>query len=84
MRSMTVRAAGLSEPARDGDIAAVYGFGFPAFRGGPLRYIDRLTAPTVLAQLEALEGRLGPRFAAAQCLRRMAPSRETFYQRNDG
>jgi len=66
--------------ARDGDIAAIFGFGFPAFRGGPLRQIDRLTAATVLAQLEALEGKLGPRFAPAEGLRRLAQSRETLYQ----
>ncbi|MBW8839833.1 MAG: fatty acid oxidation complex subunit alpha FadJ, partial [Gemmatimonadetes bacterium] len=38
---------GVIRSARDGDIGAIYGIGFPAFRGGPLRMIDDLGAARV-------------------------------------
>jgi 3-hydroxyacyl-CoA dehydrogenase/enoyl-CoA hydratase/3-hydroxybutyryl-CoA epimerase len=64
---------------RDGDIAAVFGFGFPPFRGGPLRYIDRLTPQVVVEGLRRLEQDLGPRFSPTESLVRMAAAGTTFY-----
>src|SRR5260221_701059 len=43
---------GVVRSPRDGDIAAIYGFGFPPFRGGPLRHADDLGAARPLAHLE--------------------------------
>ena len=40
---------------RDGDMGALFGIGFPAFRGGPLRVIDDLTATKVVDVLRDLE-----------------------------
>jgi 3-hydroxyacyl-CoA dehydrogenase/enoyl-CoA hydratase/3-hydroxybutyryl-CoA epimerase len=76
-----VRAAdeGVVRSARDGDIGAVFGIGYPAFRGGPLRYLDALGAAHVLQRLERLEQRCGARFAPAPALRRMAESGARFY-----
>jgi 3-hydroxyacyl-CoA dehydrogenase/enoyl-CoA hydratase/3-hydroxybutyryl-CoA epimerase len=53
---------------RDGDLAAIFGFGFPPFRGGPLRYIDDLGADRVVQMLERLAGQLGTHFAPAPLL----------------
>jgi 3-hydroxyacyl-CoA dehydrogenase len=48
---------GVLRSARDGDVGAVIGIGFPPFRGGPFWYIDQTGAARVLARLRALEAR---------------------------
>jgi 3-hydroxyacyl-CoA dehydrogenase / enoyl-CoA hydratase / 3-hydroxybutyryl-CoA epimerase len=53
---------------RDGDIGALFGIGFPAFRGGPLRMIDDLTPAQVVDTLKDLEDVHGPRFSPAGSL----------------
>jgi 3-hydroxyacyl-CoA dehydrogenase/enoyl-CoA hydratase/3-hydroxybutyryl-CoA epimerase len=55
--------------ARDGDVGAVFGLGFPPFLGGPFHYIDRLGARTLVAELEQLAERFGERFSPCQALR---------------
>ena len=59
---------GVLRSARDGDVGAVLGLGFPAFRGGPFRYVDTLGAAEVLARTRALEQRHGARFTPAPAL----------------
>jgi len=63
---------GVVRSSRDGDIGAVYGIGFPAFRGGPLRMIDDLGADRVVETLKRLEEQFGPRFTPAATLVDMA------------
>jgi 3-hydroxyacyl-CoA dehydrogenase/enoyl-CoA hydratase/3-hydroxybutyryl-CoA epimerase len=70
---------GVVRSPRDGDIAAVFGFGFPPFRGGPLRYIDQLTPQAVVETLRHLEADLGNRFMPSERLVRMAAAGTTFY-----
>ncbi len=65
--------------ARDGDIGAVFGIGYPPFRGGPLRYIDDLGAGKVVEVLRELEAKHGPRFEPAERLVRMAETGGTFH-----
>src|SRR6185295_310328 len=48
---------GIVRSARDADVGAVFGLGFPPFRGGPFRYIEALGADTVVERLEELNGR---------------------------
>ncbi len=64
---------------RDGDIGAIFGFGFPPFRGGPLRLIDDLGPAKVLGVLRALEDAFGPRFAPAEGLVDLAGRGGTYY-----
>ncbi len=66
--------------ARDGDIGAVMGIGFPPFRGGPFWYIDQVGVDEIVAKLRMLEARHGPRFAPAQILLATAAAEETFRQ----
>ena len=63
---------GVVRTPRDGDIAAVFGMGFPPFRGGPLRTLDRIGASAAVETLRRLEGTYGPRFAPAPVLVRHA------------
>jgi 3-hydroxyacyl-CoA dehydrogenase / enoyl-CoA hydratase / 3-hydroxybutyryl-CoA epimerase len=70
---------GILRSARDGDIGAVFGIGFPPFRGGPFRYIDRLGASSVVATLDELERLYPGRYQAAATLRQMAADGSRFY-----
>jgi 3-hydroxyacyl-CoA dehydrogenase/enoyl-CoA hydratase/3-hydroxybutyryl-CoA epimerase len=70
---------GIIASPRDGDVGAVYGIGFPPFRGGPFRYLDTLGIPTVIRALEVLDGRFSPRFRPAGILREMASAGSRFY-----
>ena len=63
----------------DGDIGAVFGLGFPPFRGGPFRYIDSLGAAKVVEILNELEQEYGARFKAAQILIDYAKKGKLFY-----
>ncbi len=72
-------AEGVVRSARDGDIGAIFGIGYPAFRGGPLRYIDSLGASQVVKTLEALAAFHGPRFAPAPALVAMARDGGRYY-----
>ncbi|MFS2224776.1 fatty acid oxidation complex subunit alpha FadJ [Pantoea sp. B65] len=66
--------------ARDGDIGAVFGIGFPPFLGGPFHYIDRLGATMVVNTLVNLMHQYGERFAPCDALRRMAEQNKKFYK----
>jgi 3-hydroxyacyl-CoA dehydrogenase/enoyl-CoA hydratase/3-hydroxybutyryl-CoA epimerase len=64
---------------RDGDIGAIYGIGFPAFRGGPLRLIDDLGASKVVSTLHELEDQYGERFRPTPALVEMAREGGRYY-----
>jgi 3-hydroxyacyl-CoA dehydrogenase/enoyl-CoA hydratase/3-hydroxybutyryl-CoA epimerase len=70
---------GVVRSPRDGDIGAIFGFGFPPFRGGPLRYADDLGASRVAADLERLAERYGVRFAPSEVLQEHAQRGTKFY-----
>ena len=70
---------GVVRSPRDGDIGAIFGIGFPPFRGGPLRMIDDLGAAQVVSTLHALEAEFGARFAPAASLVAMAAQGGRFY-----
>ena len=70
---------GVVRSPRDGDIGAIFGIGFPPFRGGPLRMIDDLGAAQVVSTLRALEAEFGGRFAPATSLVAMASQGGRFY-----
>jgi 3-hydroxyacyl-CoA dehydrogenase/enoyl-CoA hydratase/3-hydroxybutyryl-CoA epimerase len=50
---------------RDGDVGAVFGLGFPPFRGGPFRYLDTLGAADALRRIQGFHDRFGARWEPA-------------------
>jgi len=62
------RDEGIIRCERDGDIGAVFGIGFPPFRGGPFHYLHRCGEGNVAARLQALAEAHGPRFTPAPSL----------------
>jgi len=70
---------GIVRTPRDGDVGAIFGFGFPPFRGGPLRHGDDLGAARIVGELERLAERYGARFAPSDVLRDQAQRNAKFY-----
>ncbi len=70
---------GILQCARDGDVGAVFGLGFPPFLGGPFRYIDRMGAASIVHTLEALEQKHGLRFQPCALLLEHARLNKPFH-----
>lgn len=70
---------GILRSARDGDIGAIFGLGFPPFLGGPFHYCDSLGAREVLDRLRRFEQVHGERFEPAPLLIEMAEQGLSFY-----
>ena len=70
---------GILRCARDGDIGAIFGLGFPPFLGGPFHMCDSLGAREVLERLRRYEARFGVRFTPAPLLEPMAEQGLSFY-----
>jgi 3-hydroxyacyl-CoA dehydrogenase / enoyl-CoA hydratase / 3-hydroxybutyryl-CoA epimerase len=72
---------GILRSARDGDVGAIFGLGFPPFLGGPFRYADSLGPSELLRRLEHYQGKYGERFTPAPSLVDMVKAGKTFYPR---
>ena len=70
---------GILRSVRDGDIGAVFGLGFPPFRGGPFRYTDAVGPALVLKRIQDYEQRFGKRWSPAPALVEIARSGKRFY-----
>jgi 3-hydroxyacyl-CoA dehydrogenase/enoyl-CoA hydratase/3-hydroxybutyryl-CoA epimerase len=70
---------GILRSARDGDAGAVFGLGFPPFRGGPFRFADQIGVRHLLDKLETLRARFGDRFEPAPLLVEHARSGKSFH-----
>ncbi|WP_141322910.1 fatty acid oxidation complex subunit alpha FadJ [Myxococcus sp. AB025B] len=72
---------GILRSARDGDVGAIFGLGFPPFLGGPFHYADARGLSEVLRKLEHYQDKLGERFTPAPLLVEMVKEGKTFYPR---
>jgi 3-hydroxyacyl-CoA dehydrogenase/enoyl-CoA hydratase/3-hydroxybutyryl-CoA epimerase len=59
---------GILRSARDGDIGAIFGLGFPPFLGGPFRYAESVGLPNLLERTEHYKRKHGKRFEPAPLL----------------
>ncbi|TRZ69690.1 MAG: 3-hydroxyacyl-CoA dehydrogenase [Rhodocyclaceae bacterium] len=64
---------------QDADVGAILGWGYPAFRGGPIGWIHTLGIAEFVAACEILATQCGPRFTPPPLLKDMAANGERFY-----
>jgi len=62
------------------DMAMIMGTGFPAFRGGLLKYADFLGINKLYLSLINLEEKYGKRFEPSNLIKKMLHNNETFYK----
>jgi 3-hydroxyacyl-CoA dehydrogenase / enoyl-CoA hydratase / 3-hydroxybutyryl-CoA epimerase len=73
------REENVIETSEDGDLGAVYGWGFPAWTGGTLSYIDTIGVAQFVTECDRLAQKFGPRFAPSAWLRDRAATGTNFY-----
>ncbi len=61
------------------DAALIFGIGFPPFRGGLLRYADKIGARVIVDRLESLAKKYGERFTPPSSLLEMAKTGKGFF-----
>ncbi len=71
---------GILRSARDGDVGAVFGLGFPPFLGGPFRYADAFGLKALLDRLERWHDKHGFRFEPAPLLVEHVRAGERFHR----
>lgn len=70
---------GVVKNAKYLDMAMIMGAGFPAFRGGLLRYADDYGIKNIIDKLQYFQDRIGVRYETSQLLLDMAKQNRTFY-----
>lgn len=71
---------GIISSPRDGDVGSILGLGFPPFRGGIFRHIDREGVKTIVDTMMKYYDKGMKRFTPAQILVDMAKSGKRFYK----
>jgi 3-hydroxyacyl-CoA dehydrogenase/enoyl-CoA hydratase/3-hydroxybutyryl-CoA epimerase len=67
------------ETPQDADLGAIYGWGFPAWTGGTISYIDTVGVAEFVKEADRLAQQYGPRFLPSAWLREKAATGEPFY-----
>jgi 3-hydroxyacyl-CoA dehydrogenase len=75
---------GIAMRAADIDVIYVNGYGFPAFRGGPMFYADRVGLDRIYQRVSQFHRELGERWAPAPLLERLAREGRTFRELDSG
>jgi 3-hydroxyacyl-CoA dehydrogenase/enoyl-CoA hydratase/3-hydroxybutyryl-CoA epimerase len=70
---------GVLTHAEDGDIGSIFGWGFPAYTGGTLSWIDTVGIENFVAECDRMAGLYGDRFTVSDWLRKRAERRQNFH-----
>jgi 3-hydroxyacyl-CoA dehydrogenase len=73
-----VLGEGLAVRAADIDVIYINGYGFPAWRGGPMFFADRTGLQAIYARVRDFHREFGERWAPAPLLKRLADEGRTF------
>lgn len=71
---------GIALRPSDIDIVWINGYGWPAYRGGPMYYADRVGLKHIVARLEFYGAKLGSQFVISPLLKELAAQDSTFAQ----
>ena len=72
---------GVLTDIREGDVAAILGWGFMPWSGGPFSWLDIIGAPKAVGICDDLTAAHGPRFDAPKSLRDLAATGKGYYNR---
>ena len=75
---------GFALRAADIDVIYITGYGFPAWRGGPMFYADRVGLKTVYDRVSAFHREFGDRWTPAPLLERLVREGKTFQAMDRG
>jgi len=72
---------GIAQRSSDIDVVYCYGYGFPAYRGGPMHYADHIGLDKIYQRIEAFSQQPGGEvWQASTLLKELAESGQTFAQ----
>ena len=71
---------GVLRSVHEADLGSILGWGFPAYTGGTLSYIDTIGPVKFVAECKRLAKRYGERFKPTKGLLARAQSGETYYE----
>jgi 3-hydroxyacyl-CoA dehydrogenase len=73
---------GIAQRPSDVDVVLVHGYGYPAWRGGPMHEADEIGLDVVLARVEQIYAANGPDWEPAPLLREMVAAGKRFADLN--
>ena len=78
---MKILEAGIVQEPSDIDLISVYGYGFPANRGGLMFYAEAIGFPNIYGDISKFRDADPVGWQPSQLLRRLAESGESLYRR---
>ncbi len=70
---------GVLEDIREGDVGAIFGWGFAPWSGGPFSWVDNHGLDKTITLCNSLKDKFGSRFNAPAILQKMQQNNQSFY-----